>query len=204
MAINNTNTTSQDHLRDGDLSTGLQALASLLLMILVVGLTLHLMGGILPRNQHDKATYPQTESTPSSFTGKMPPSIQMFYAINLYADSFNIPLRYAYGIAHTETGYDGPFDWDYNPAQTSSAGALGPMQVMLATATHVNGSAPTRVKLKCDIDYNVRTSMKLLRMMYDRNHDWLVTFGQYNTGKPLVNGYSHKVYNYKPHWHIPE
>ena len=59
---------------------------------------------------------------------KDPPCIQMYNCIEYYADSFNIPKRYAYGIAQVETGYNGPFHWRYNPAQTSYAGALGPMQ----------------------------------------------------------------------------
>jgi hypothetical protein len=63
-----------------------------------------------------------------------PPCLQMYFYIEKYADSFNIPKRYAYGIAFAETRYKGPFHWKYNHAQTSGAGAEGPMQIMLPTA----------------------------------------------------------------------
>ena len=53
-----------------------------------------------------------------------------------------------------------------------------------------------------DIKYNVYTSMKLLRILFDKNGDWKTVFGEYNTGRPCINGYSHKVYNYKPDWNI--
>jgi hypothetical protein len=42
-----------------------------------------------------------------------PSCLQLYYYIEQYADSFNIPKSYAYGIAHAETGYNGPFDWNY-------------------------------------------------------------------------------------------
>ena len=129
-----------------------------------------------------------------------PPCLQMYYFIELYADSFNIPKKYAYGIAHAETGYDGPFDWKYDHKQTSSVGAVGPMQVMLATARSLNKDNVPVSKLKNSIEYNVRTSMKLLRVLYNRHGDWKLAFGAYNTGKPLVNNYAIRVSEYNPNW----
>lgn len=129
-----------------------------------------------------------------------PPCLQMYYFIELYADSFNIPKKYAYGIAHAETGYDGPFDWRYDHKQTSSVGAVGPMQVMLATARGLNKDNVSVGKLKNSIEYNVRTSMKLLRVLYNRHGDWKLAFGAYNTGKPLVNNYAIRVSEYNPNW----
>ena len=38
------------------------------------------------------------------------------------------------------------------------------------------------------------------KILFDKNRDWKVAFGEYNTGRPCINGYSHKVYNYKPDW----
>jgi len=129
-----------------------------------------------------------------------PPCLQMYYYIEQYADSFNIPKDYAYGIAYQETHYRGPFDWNYNHAQTSSAGAVGPMQVMPSTATLVNRATVTTAQLRTDIKYNVKTSMKLLRMLYDKYGDWKTVFGCYNTGRPCVNGYAMNVYNFKTTW----
>ena len=126
-----------------------------------------------------------------------PPCLQMYYYIEKYADSFNIPKRFAYGIASHETGYKGPFHWDYNPAQTSCANAVGPMQVMVSTARWINNDNVTKDKLRTDIRYNVYTSMKLLRKLYNKRGDWKLVFGEYNTGRPCVNGYANKVYNYQ-------
>jgi soluble lytic murein transglycosylase-like protein len=129
-----------------------------------------------------------------------PPCLQMYYHIEHYADSFNIPRDYAYGIAYCETRYGGPFDWDYNHVQTSYAGALGPMQIMPGTAKLVNGQSVPKEQLMTDIEYNVMTSMKLLRILHNKYGDWQTVFGCYNTGKPCVNGYATKVYNFKPTW----
>ena len=129
-----------------------------------------------------------------------PPSIQVYMAIEKYTDSFNIPKRYAYGVANTETGYRGPFHFSYNHKQTSSASAVGPMQIMLATARGLNKDGVSRTKLMGNIEYNVMTSMKLLRRLKDMRGRWELVFGEYNTGRTIVNGYSHKVMNYKYNW----
>lgn len=137
---------------------------------------------------------------PDSIDQNSPISLQMYNYIKAYADTFDIPLKYAFGIANTETGYNGPFHWKYNHAQTSSAGAVGPMQVMVSTARWINKDNVSKERLKTDIKYNVYTSMKLLRKLFNKNGDWKTVFGEYNTGRPCINGYSHKVYNYQPNW----
>jgi soluble lytic murein transglycosylase-like protein len=129
-----------------------------------------------------------------------PPCIQMYHYIEKYSRMYNIPRKYAYGIAFKETTYLGPDHIDYNPYRTSSAGAVGPMQVMPATAEMVNGKRPTRSKLKNDIEYNIKTSMKLLRRLKDKHKDWKTVFGAYNTGKPIINKYANDVYCYIPTW----
>jgi soluble lytic murein transglycosylase-like protein len=129
-----------------------------------------------------------------------PPCLQMYHHIEQYADSFNIPKKYAYGIAYAETRYRGPFHWKYNHKQTSSAGAVGPMQIMPSTADYINKEHISTNELRSDIEYNVRTSMKLLRNLYDKYGDWKTVFGCYNTGRPCVNGYAVAVYNFEPTW----
>ena len=47
-----------------------------------------------------KLTLTITETHPTD-----PPCLQMYFYIEKYADSFNIPKRYAYGMANIETGY---------------------------------------------------------------------------------------------------
>lgn len=135
---------------------------------------------------------------PNSIDQDVPPSLQMYKYIKEYADTFDIPLRYALGIANTETGYRGPFHWKYNHAQTSCAGAVGPMQVMVSTARWINKDMVSKERLRTDIKYNVYTSMKLLRRLHNLRGNWKLVFGEYNTGRPCVNGYAEKVYNYNP------
>jgi len=129
-----------------------------------------------------------------------PPCLQMYFYIEKYADSCNIPRQYAYGIAFAETRYNGPFHWRYNHAQTSYVGAEGPMQIMLPTAHGNNDDKVSRERLRTDIKYNVRTSMKLLRKLHNKYKNWKIVFGCYNTGRPCINGYAENVYNHKIDW----
>lgn len=132
---------------------------------------------------------------------KDPACIQMYFSIEKFAEQYNIPKRFAYGIAFAETRYEGPFDWDYKHTQTSFAGAIGPMQIMPATARLMwPDSTITNRQLMTNIQFNVETSMKLLRKLYDKYGDWKIVFGCYNTGRPLINGYAERVYAHKPNW----
>ena len=150
--------------------------------------------------QIDEAVVAQEIRIGKTKTYELPASLQMYNCIKAYADTFDIPVRYAFGIANAETGYLGPFHWKYNPSQGSSAGALGPMQIMLETARRNNHDNVSRDQLRNDIKYNVKTSMKVLRKLHNKYNDWKTVFGCYNTGRPCVNGYAHKVYNYQPTW----
>jgi hypothetical protein len=127
-----------------------------------------------------------------------PPCIRMYNSIEKYSKKYKIPRKYAFGIAYKETTYLGPDHKDYNHSQTSSAGALGPMQIMPTTAEMVNGKRVESTKLKNDIEYNVETSMKILRKLKDRHKNWKIVFGAYNTGRPIINRYAEQVYCYKP------
>jgi len=131
---------------------------------------------------------------------KQPPSMQMYYCIEKYANKYKIPKKYAYGIAYKETGYRGPFHWKYNHKRVSSAGAVGPMQIMLSTARYLNNEDVSREKLMTDIDYNVMTSMKLMRHLYDLRGDWGIALGEYNTGQICVNGYARDILNINLNW----
>lgn len=128
------------------------------------------------------------------------PCLQLYFAIKKYAKEYNIPEEYGFAVAYAETGYKGPLHFDYNPAQVSYAGALGPMQIMPATAAHINKHKPTKHQILHDIDYNVKTSFKLIRKLKDRYHDWQIVFGYYNTGYPKVNEYAIKVANKTYKW----
>ena len=132
-----------------------------------------------------------------------PPCLRMYDAIIKFSNKYAIPKRYAFGIAYKETRYEGPFQWKYRHTQTSCVGAIGPMQIMPSTARlmwkHRNF---TNRQLMNDIEFNVETSMKLLRKLHNIYGDWKIVFGCYNTGKPLINGYAIGVFNHKIHWKI--
>lgn len=127
-----------------------------------------------------------------------PACVQMYSSISKHSEKYGIPLRYALGIAYVESSYKGPLQWSYKHDVVSSAGALGPMQIMPTTADMMwNNKRVPREKILKDIDFNVETSMKLLAKLYKKYGDWKIVFGYYNTGRPCVNDYAEKVYNFK-------
>lgn len=128
--------------------------------------------------------------TQSNFEANAPTPIEMYQLIEKYADQYRVPRHIAYNIAYLETRYKGPFDWSYQPALESYAGAVGPMQVMVSTAQFINNRSITKSRLKNDLETNVKTSMKLLRRLHDMYGNWLLVCGAYNTGRPLVNEYA--------------
>jgi soluble lytic murein transglycosylase-like protein len=128
------------------------------------------------------------------------PSIQMYFYIKQYAEIYGIPEPYAFALAYQETRYEGPLDLDYNHKKTSSAGALGPMQVMPSTANLIYGQSVSKFKLMTDIKFNVKISMMILRRLYDQYNNWGMAFGAYNTGRPCVNGYAKKILSGRYIW----
>lgn len=152
-------------------------------------------------SKHEEEPIAPTPSVSFSFQlldENTPPCLQMHYYIQTYAKKYGVPLDYAYGIANCETSYKGPFDWNYQHGQTSCAGAVGPMQIMPSTADWVWKKDIPTAQLREDIELNVETSMKYLQYLHGRYHDWKTVFGYYNTGRPCVNNYALKVFNYKP------
>lgn len=137
-------------------------------------------------------------------TQSSPPCIQMYYAIEKYSEAYGIPKKYAYGLAYSETRYRGPFDWAYTAERISPVSAQGPMQIMLATAKLMwPGRNITEKELRCNIDFNVETSMKCIKHLHEVYGDWKLAFGAYNTGRPMVNQYAMDVYSYKHENTIP-
>jgi soluble lytic murein transglycosylase-like protein len=141
---------------------------------------------------------PQHNVNHGSVDLNAPTAVKMFNSIEFYSEKYDIPLKYALGVAYVETRYQGPFHWKYNPVQKSSAGALGPMQIMPSTANSVWKRQVPREELASNIDLNVETSMRVLRRLYDKYENWKLVFGCYNTGRPCINGYAEKVYNFNP------
>jgi soluble lytic murein transglycosylase-like protein len=128
------------------------------------------------------------------------PSIQMYFYIKKYAKQYNIPEAYAFSLAYQETRYQGPLHLNYNYQQISSAGALGPMQIMPNTALMMMSKNISERQLKSDIDLNVKISMKLLRYLYNQYGNWGLVFGAYNTGSPCINDYARNILNKEFIW----
>jgi soluble lytic murein transglycosylase-like protein len=119
-----------------------------------------------------------------------PAALQMFNAIEKYATEFDIPKHIMFNIAFKESRYMGPLHIEYMGNLGSTAGALGPMQIMVGTANSMRKTKVSPHKLKNDIDFNVQTSAMLLRYLFDKYNDWKLVCGAYNTGRPLVNAYA--------------
>lgn len=130
-------------------------------------------------------------------------SFLMFKNLEKYSKEFNIPKHIVYNIAFLETSYRGPKDFKYKPNRTSSAGAVGPMQVMPKTANGIHKKKVSVKRLKNDIEFNIITSLTLLKQLHKRYKDWAVVCGYYNTGYPKVNKYAMfcvNQKNYKKNW----
>lgn len=119
-----------------------------------------------------------------------PVSLKTYYLIEKYSKKYDVPKHIAYNVAYLETTYRGPFDWKYNPFRSSSAGAVGAMQVMVSTAKYVNKKSVSQHKLKNDLELNISTSMKLLNILHSQYNDWGIVCGYYNTGYPKINEYA--------------
>lgn len=128
------------------------------------------------------------------------PCVKMYDVIEKYSNEYSIPKHIIYGIAYIETGYHGPFDWDYKHNLGSYAGALGPMQIMPSTAKLIHKISISKIKLRNDIEFNVRTSAILLNKLYDSYKDWGKVCGAYNTGRPIINKYSKICTSNQKYW----
>jgi len=130
-------------------------------------------------------------------------SLQMYESIEHWSDSFGIPKHIAYNVAYLETRYQGPFDFNYNHKQTSSAGAQGAMQIITRWAHQYAERRITEKELRTNIDLNVMISMKMLRTRYNSTGNWATACGGYNTGSAIVNDYARYCVsnkNYKSKW----
>lgn len=127
------------------------------------------------------------------------PRVELYYSIMKYSKQYNVPEGYLFAIANSETRYGGPLDKSYIPNLTSSANAVGPMQIKLSTAKMFCKSI-TYNQLKDSIDLNVKISAMALNHLYKYYGNWQQAFGAYNTGKPILNKYSYKVMNKSFTW----
>ena len=132
------------------------------------------------------------------------PSVKMYYCLKKYSKMYDIPEEYAFAIAYQETKYKGPLHNEYQWFQTSSAGALGPMQIIPYYGKIYGKKFLNKELTDDDINYNIETnihiSMLMLRDFKNQYGDWKMAFGAYNTGKPIINQYAIDVYNKEYDW----
>lgn len=175
----------------------------LLVSLLVITTSLNIFGTTEDDKLKEKISESISNGTPTS-----PTSLKMYELIEKYSELYSIPKYIAYNIAFLETRYQGPFDISYRPNLTSSAGAVGPMQVMPSTAKLINNEYVSPSILRNDLRLNIETSMKLLNRLYEKYGDWSVVCGCYNTGRPIVNDYAvfcSTNLDYQKNWdYIPE
>lgn len=122
------------------------------------------------------------------------PNIQLYISIKKYCKVYNVPEIYAFKIAHIESGWNGPLHYNYTANdKISSANAYGAMQILLSTAKDVwKDTSITNKQLLNDIDFNVHTSIKYMRQLYDNqcHNKWIQVFAYYNTGHTGINQYA--------------
>ena len=136
-----------------------------------------------------------------------PACLQMYNLIERKSEQNNIPKYILYNVAWLETRYCGPFDWDYNPYRTSSAGAQGPMQIITRYAHKHAGHHVTAKELRTDLELNIDVSCSMLKNLYKTYGRWDIALGYYNTGYPQVNDYAaygSGTKNYKVKWIKPD
>lgn len=132
-----------------------------------------------------------------------PTPLKIYELIDNYSDVYGIPKHIAFNVAYLETKYKGPFDWKYKPNLSSSAGAVGPMQIMPKTASYINNQKISKDNLRNDIELNIKTSMKLLNHLHRKYSNWKIVCGVYNTGRPIINSYAEFCVNntnYQKNW----
>jgi soluble lytic murein transglycosylase-like protein len=147
-----------------------------------------------------KDTDPYIGDMPEDQIVNSSPSIQMYFYIKKYANQYGIPESYAFACAYHETRYGGPLDLDYNHKKESSAGAVGPMQIITRYAHKFAGRHVSESELKSNIKLNVEVSMKMLKKWYSMYHDWELAFGAYNTGHPVRNNYAKSIVKEQYTW----
>ncbi|MHB1702335.1 MAG: lytic transglycosylase domain-containing protein [Acidobacteriaceae bacterium] len=93
--------------------------------------------------------------------------------IKQYAAQFGVPLKYAIGVARTE-------DSTGNPNAVSTAGAIGQMQLMPATAQALGVNPRNNVQ-------NIQGGMRYLSQLYKTYGSWPLALAAYNDGPNNVN-----------------
>lgn len=125
-----------------------------------------------------------------------PPNFQIIYYLRKYSDLYDIPYFMAKRVAKEETGFTGIYHYNYDPFQTSFAGAVGAMQVMPSTGLWIMNNSISLYDLMYDIETNVNASLKYSRYLHDNYKDWEITWSCYNQGvkgEKNINKYAKNI-----------
>lgn len=135
-----------------------------------------------------------------------PTSLHMYHLLVTASKEYKIPLHILFNVIYLETGYRGPFHWNYNPYKSSYAGAQGPMQIVTRWSHSYAGRRLSDKELRTNLKLNVDISCKMLSRLKKIYKRWDLALGFYNTGYPMVNSYAQyasKTYDYKRNWINP-
>lgn len=168
-----------------------------LLLVFLAGAVTYLLASLFFMSEPE---VPNFETLQEEEVVRSSPAIQMYFYIKKYSKEYGVPEAYAFAVAYQETRYQGPLHLNYNHRLTSSAGAVGPMQVIPKYAHKFAGRTVTSEEMRNDIGLNVKVSIMMLRKWYDVYKDWGLAAGAYNTGHPVINSYAKSVINKEYYW----
>ena len=102
--------------------------------------------------------------------------------VEKYASEYNVPEYIIYAVIKTES--------DFDPTATSSAGAMGLMQMMPSTFTWLSSSEHLNENLSYAELYEPETAIRYgtyyLRYLFEKFKDWDNVFAAYNGGEGNV------------------
>lgn len=124
-----------------------------------------------------------------------PPNIQTLYYSQKYSDSLGVPYQQIRRSLEKETGFMGLFHFSYNPYQISSAGALGPLQVMKNTGRFImRDNDIHKDDLLYNIPLNIKAGTKYAKYLLNK-YSPEVAWTKYNGSSDSVNNYGRSVAN---------
>jgi soluble lytic murein transglycosylase-like protein len=167
-----------------------------IIKVLLLAIVIFLASFFYQRNE----TQEQLEEPILSKINWNKPSVKMYFAVKKYSAKYKVPERMAFSLAYQESRYQGPNHLAYVPEHISPSGALGPMQIMPGSARRFVPGKFSEYRLLHDIEYNVETSMRMLSFLRRKYGSWERAAGAYNTGQPIINGYSIFVTGNKFTW----
>ena len=105
--------------------------------------------------------------------------------VEKYASEYNIPAYVIFAVIETES--------DFDAHATSSAGAMGLMQMMPATFEWLTSSEHLGENLSSDELYNEEVSIHYgayyLKYLFGKFHNWDTVFAAYNAGEGNVSNW---------------